>query len=109
MSEQEPQVDKRRVTMTSVVIQGRDSDGKPVLATHEATDYVRPDILEAYVADARTKWQNVEVSEEPDAGPLGYHGPTHVPEHLDHPLAGSTFPATPGSDAERVLTQAAEG
>lgn len=71
-------VDKRRVTMRSVTLLG---DGKTT-AVHEATDYVGPDLLDAYVADARTRWQFVEVSDEPDAGPAGYDGDTTVPDHL---------------------------
>lgn len=82
-------VTKRRVTMTSISAL---PDGD--VATHRAVDYVRPDFLDAYVAAARENWQTVEVSDEPDAGPGGYHGQTHVPAHLDHPLAGQTFPAT---------------
>jgi hypothetical protein len=74
-------VTKRRVTMTS-------EDGR------EAVDFVRPDFLEAYVVAARTRWAHVHVSDEPDAGPGGYHGATHVPADLDHPLAGTRFPAT---------------
>ncbi|NNC10707.1 hypothetical protein HII28_02240 [Planctomonas sp. JC2975] len=82
-------ITKRRVTMRSVVAL---PDGGT--AEHKAIDYVRPDFLDAYVADARTRWQSVEVSDEPDAGPAGYHGATHVPANLNHPLAGQTFPAT---------------
>lgn len=93
-SEQDPRVDKRRVTMRSVTL---GADGK--VYTQEATDYVRPDFLDAYVRSAQAAWQFVEVSEEPDAGPAGYHGATYVPETLDHPLAGQLFPATP--EAER--------
>lgn len=89
MAEQDPRVDKRRVTMRSVTLT---PDG--VTAVAEAVDYVRPDFLDAYVADARTRWQSVMVSDEPDAGPGGYDGATHVPSHLDHPLAGQTIPAT---------------
>jgi hypothetical protein len=74
-------VTKRRVTMTG-------DDGR------EAVDFVRPDFLDVYVADARTRWAHVRVSDEPDAGPGGYHGSTWVPDHLDHPLAGARFPAT---------------
>jgi hypothetical protein len=74
-------VTKLRVTMTG-------DDGR------EAVDFVRPDFLDAYVADARTRWAHVRVSDEPDAGPGGYHGGTWVPGHLDHPLAGTMFPAT---------------
>jgi hypothetical protein len=87
-------IDKRRVTMTSFVVGGVDTEGKPVVHKHEAVDYVRPDFLDAYVADAQTRWQNVTVSDEPDAGPGGYDGATHVPASLAHPLAGQTFPAT---------------
>lgn len=91
----DPQITKKRVTMrTASVVPGmKDKDGKPVVQVTEAVDYVREDFLDAYVADAKTRWQTVEVSEEYDAGPAGYHGATHVPERLDHPLAGQTFPA----------------
>jgi hypothetical protein len=98
-----PEVTKRRVTMSGVSLS---ADGKTTLL-HEAVDYVRPDILDAYVADARTKWQSVVVSDEPDAGPLGYDGPTAIPAHLDHPLAGQVFPATPGSEVAASLAAAA--
>lgn len=88
-------VDKRRVTMRSVIaLPGVDEEGRQLLATHEATDYVRPDHLDAYVAEARTRWQVVEISDEPDAGPGGYDGQTHVPEAIDTPDAGTTYPAT---------------
>ena len=81
-------VTKRRVTMKSI---GLSPDGATTLA-YEATDYVRPDHLEAYVADARTRWQSVEISDEPDAGPGGYEGATYVPTHLDVPDAGQLYP-----------------
>jgi hypothetical protein len=90
----DPRVDKRRVTMTNFGVAGVDENGEPVNARTEVVDYVRPDVLDAYVADARTRWQNVQVSDEPDAGPGGYDGATHIPATLDHPLAGQTFPAT---------------
>lgn len=84
----EQEITKRRVTMRSVIaVPGG-------FETQVATDYVRPDHLDAYVADARTRWQDVEVSEEPDAGPGGYDGPTAVPEHLPVPDAGVVYPAT---------------
>lgn len=86
MAKTDPRVDKRRVTMSIPIDSAK--TGGPVV------DYVRPDFLEAYVADARTRWQIVDVSEEPDAGPGGYHGATHVPARLNHPLAGQTFAAT---------------
>jgi hypothetical protein len=88
-------IDKRRVTMMSVVVDPtQTTEEKTVTVTHKAVDYVRPDFLDAYVADARLKWQTVLVSDEPDAGPGGYHGATSVPSHLNHPLAGETFEET---------------
>lgn len=89
----DPRITKRRVTMVGYAFVGLDDDGQPVFMRHEAVDYVRPDFLDAYVEDARTRWTSVEVSAEPDAGPAGYEGATHVPPHLNHPLAGQTFPA----------------
>jgi len=80
--EVDPRVDKRRVTMRNFVTTV-DEDGAPQVHTHEAVDYVRPDFLEAYVADAQTRWQSVTVSDEPDAGPGGYDGDTNVPIHLE--------------------------
>lgn len=97
-TETDPRIDKRRVTMTSHLVVGSDDEGNAILQTYQATDYVRPDLLDAYVAEARTRWQSMEVSDEPDAGPAGYDGATHVPESLDHPLAGQTFPATTPED-----------
>jgi hypothetical protein len=86
------QITKRKVTMTNwVVVTGE--DGTPNPQKHEAVDYVRDDFLDAYVADAKTRWQNVAVGDY-DAGPGGYHGPTYVPPALQHPLAGQLFPAT---------------
>lgn len=89
----DPRIDKRRVTMRNAFVKF-DEHGEPVPDIQEAYDYVRPDILDAYVADAQTRWQSVTVSDEPDAGPAGYDGATYVPEALDHPLAGQYFPAT---------------
>lgn len=94
MYEPTGEVDKRKVTMRNIVPAGFDKKGAPVVHVHEAVDYVRPDFLDAYVADARRRWQSVEVSREPDAGPAGYHGATYVPESLDHPLSGQSFDAT---------------
>lgn len=85
---QQREITKRRVEMRSVIAL---EDGS--VATHLATDYVRPDHLDAYVTDARKNWQAVTVSEEPDAGPLGYDGPTTVPAHLPLPDAGRHYPA----------------
>ena len=81
-------IDKRRVTMRNIRLT---DDGTTV--EEQAIDYVRPDFLDAYVADAKTRWQSVSVSDTPDAGPGGYEGQTVVPEGLDHPDAGVTFPA----------------
>lgn len=88
-------ITKRKVTGTNVTVRSIDPvTGELTYDRHEFTDYVRPDILDAYLADARTRWQIVAVSDEPDAGPAGYHGATHVPAGLEHPLAGQTFDAT---------------
>lgn len=89
MAKIDPRITKRRVTMRNARL---GPEGQ--VLTEERTDYVRPDFLEAFVAYASTRWQQVEVSEEPDAGPGGFHGATHIPAVLDHPLAGATFAAT---------------
>lgn len=84
-------ITKKRVTMRSIVA----SDTSPTgFVEHLATDFVRPDFLDEYVSDAKLRWQSVNISEEPDAGDGGYDGVTHVPAHLNHPLAGQTFAAT---------------
>lgn len=88
----DPRVTKRRVTMRNAVL-----DPSGVLVTTEALDYVRPDFLDAYVADARTRWQYVEVGPR-DAGPGGYEGQTVVPRGLNHPLAGRVFEAISKED-----------
>ena len=88
MTDIDPRITKKKVTMTNVFAIAEGT------AQHEVVDYVRPDFLDAYVADARTRWQLVTVSDEPDAGPGGYDGQTSVPADLNHPLAGQTFAAT---------------
>ena len=45
------------------------------------------------MADAHRDWQQVEVSDTPDAGPAGFDGATYIPAHLDHELAGVFYPA----------------
>jgi len=90
----EPEITKRRVEMRNATLVGMDDDGAPIYAQTVAVDYVRPDFLDAYVADARTRHAVVTVSDEPDAGPGGYHGPTHIHPDLDHPQAGHFWPAT---------------
>lgn len=102
------EITKRRVTMTSVVAAGTNIDGEILYQKHQAIDYVRPDFLEAYVAEAQKRWQMVEVSDEPDAGPLGFDGPTYVPENLDVPDAGTYYPATSGSQVEKDLVKAGD-
>lgn len=83
----DPRVDKRKVTMTSV-----SAGPNGTVLTTTATDYVRPDHLEAYLAQARANWQQVEVGDEPDAGPGGYEGQTYVPASLPVPDAGRIYP-----------------
>lgn len=70
-------IEKRKVTMTSLQA---GPDGQPL--THEATDYVPVTILDAYVTDARTRWQSVTVGDSHDPGPAGDGGDTHYPPHL---------------------------
>lgn len=98
-------VTKRKVTMRSVVVDPRwnpdEHDGVIKTITAEAVDYVRPDILDAYVAEARTRWQSVVVGDV-DAGPAGYDGPTYIPPDLPHPLAGSYYPATDCTDCKHA-------
>lgn len=85
-------VTKRKVTMRNVSLT---ASGET--ATMEAVDFVRPDHLDAYVEDARKRWQYVEVSPEPDAGPGRYGGATAVPAHLNLPDAGVVYDAEDGA------------
>jgi hypothetical protein len=101
--EPEPgEITKRKVVMRNFT--GFNPDGSALY--HEAVDYVLPEILDAYVTDARTRWGFVEVGDEPDAGPGGYHGPSFIPAHLPVPNAGEYRPPTPGSRVERAMLQA---
>ena len=75
-------IEKRRVVMTNQVLAGRDSDGTLQYHTHEAVDHVPVDILDAYVTDAKKRWQLVEVGDTHDPGPGGDDGDTHYPPHL---------------------------
>lgn len=78
-----PEITKRRVTMRNTIVVGHAPDtGAPILQDQTAEDFVRPDFLDSYVSDARTRWQSVTVSDAPDAGPAGYSGDTIVPTHL---------------------------
>jgi hypothetical protein len=81
MTETDPRVTKRRVTMANFVTR-LDEENVPVVERHEAVDYVLPEMLDVYVADAKSRWQSVVVSDEPDAGPGGYDGDTAQLDHL---------------------------
>lgn len=85
----DPRIDKRKVTMRSIRLL---PDG--ATATEEAVDYVGPAYLDAYVEDARTRWQCVDVSDTPDAGPGGYDGQTFIPWSISGVGEDITLPAT---------------
>jgi hypothetical protein len=68
---------KYRVEMRSVTLA---ADG--ALIRRERFDYVPQSILAGYVEHARTLWQSVVMSEEPDFGPAGIDGDTVIPDHL---------------------------
>jgi hypothetical protein len=72
-----PRVEKRKVTMKSAVILSDNTTGEIT-----ASDYVPVDILDDYVADARTRWQlvTVENPDKHDPGPAGDDGPTNRPK-----------------------------
>jgi hypothetical protein len=99
----DPRIDKKRITMRSAVLSppqpGQTEDQPPAVEIHQAVDYVREHLVDAYVADAVQHWQQVWVSEEYDAGPGGYDGATFVPNHLDVPDAGTLYPATEAEEA----------
>lgn len=89
----EPFTEKRHVRGTNTAVVGRMESGEVILQDHEFNDYVPVDILDAYLADARERWQFVEVvSDEHDPGPAGDKGLTHYPHHLSagHPNQGKT-------------------
>lgn len=78
-------IEKRKVVMLSVTAGMQPGQ----ILEHRAEDYVpllgpngEPGYLEAYIADAQTRWQQVYVeSDEHDAGPGGDEGETyHAPE-----------------------------
>ena len=106
-AEVDPRVTKKRLELTSVAYAGKDENGVDTFHKYEVVDYIdtaRPGLLEAAIAAAQAAgWQHITVSEEFDAGPGGYDGPTHVPDAWDHELSGQTFPATPGSDIALAL------
>lgn len=107
MTKTDERVTKRRVTMQSSFLTGAvDDQGRPEIATASATDYVLPEVLDAYVSDAKTRWQLVQVSDEADAGPGGYGGATFIGPQLNHPMANTYFPAF---DCGPDCTHAPEG
>lgn len=69
-------VDTFKVTMRNVSLT---ADG--TVAEYEVVDYVPSDILDVYVADAKTRWAHVGVSDEPESNPNSDEAPV-VPEHL---------------------------
>jgi hypothetical protein len=75
-------IEKRKVTMTNAV-----AEANGTVSIHKAEDYVPLEILEAYVADAKKRWQAVVVDHEAghDPGPGGDDGETHYPVHLTDP------------------------
>lgn len=86
-------IEKRHVRGRNTAVIGYDDEGNVLLQNHEFHDYVPVELVDAYVADAKTRWQYVEVvSDDHDAGPAGDKGATFYPEHLNpsHPLAGKT-------------------
>lgn len=72
-----PSLDRRKVTMVSLAA---NPDGS--VNRHEATDYVDIEHIDAYVADAKTRWQAVTVSDEIDHGPAGEDGDYTVHDHF---------------------------
>lgn len=107
MTEIDPRITKKRIELTSVSYSGKDDDGNDLYHKYEVVDYIdsaRPGLLEAAVAAAQAAgWQNIKVSDEFDAGPGGYDGPTHIPAEWGHEFSGQTFEATPGSDIALAL------
>lgn len=55
---------KYKVVMTNIFGAVTDAEGNVTTAKQEATDFVPEEILDDYVADARTRWQSVQISEE---------------------------------------------
>lgn len=67
--------EKRKVTMQSAIL---NADGTTAILTAE--DFVPLDILDDYMADARTRWQQVTAGNKHDSGPGGDNGPTVRPK-----------------------------
>lgn len=95
------QTEKRKVSMRNVTLLANGD-----VANMEATDYVPVDILDAYVADARTRWQFVQVEEDKhDPGPAGDKGETAVPAHLAGKSAADFERYGDASTAENALDE----
>lgn len=85
----DPTPTKRKATMTTKSWAGVDDDGKDVWQTVEATDYWHVEEIEERTRLAKQAgWQQVVISDEPDAGPGGYHG-----QYVQ--LDGTVRPETP--------------
>lgn len=96
--------EKRKVTMRSVSLL---ADGNT--ATLEVVDYVPVEILDAYVADARTRWAYVGVGEEHDAGPAGDDGETNELPHLAGKSAADFAAYGDASTQENALDEYVSG
>jgi hypothetical protein len=70
-------MEKRKVTMTSYFAL---PDGG--VGMHKATDHVALEHLDAYEADARTRWQSVTHGDEHDPGPGGDDGDYTIHPHM---------------------------
>jgi hypothetical protein len=79
------------------------ADGE--VGTLEVTDYVPVDVVEAYAADARTRWQYVGVGEEHDPGPAGDDGETNELPHLAGRNAGEFARYGDASTPENALDE----
>lgn len=96
-------VDTYKVTMRNVTLT---ADG--ATATNEVTDYVPSDILDVYVADARTRWQYVGVSDGPEAHPEGVTETT-VPAHLEGKSVTDFEKYGDATTPENALDESLEG
>ena len=56
--------DHKHVELTSYVTIGVDADHQPITVKHEAVMDVPVDQLDAFVADASGRWQDVRVSDD---------------------------------------------
>lgn len=86
-------IEKRHIRCRNTAVVGYDHDGRALLQDQSVEDFVPADIVDAYLADARTRWQHVElVADEHRPGPAGDDGLTHYPHHLSagHPHQGKT-------------------